>query len=153
MTPGRHFTEFASHVARGAGKPITFALSILVIFAWAVTGPLFHYSDTWQLIINTGTTIVTFLMVFLIQNTQNRDGAAIQAKLDELIRVSAAQNRYIGIESLTEEELDALRSRCASRATTEPCETVEAAQAAEQRADAKARDAARRAGGMPHYPA
>ncbi|GEP06184.1 low affinity iron permease family protein [Methylobacterium oxalidis] len=150
MSPGRHFTEFASQVARGAGKPVTFALSITVILLWAVTGPLFHYSDTWQLIINTGTTIVTFLMVFLIQNTQNRDGAAIQAKLDELIRASAAQNRYIGIESLTEEELDDLRRRCASRAAPDACE---AAEIANERADRKARDAARRAGGAPHYPA
>jgi low affinity Fe/Cu permease len=110
------FTAFASQVAHASGKPTTFALSLIVIVAWALSGPLFHYSDTWQLIINTGTTLVTFLMVFLIQNTQNRDGAAIQAKLDELIRASAAQNRYIGVESLTEDELTELRSRCASRA-------------------------------------
>ena len=84
-----------------------------------MTGPYFEYSDTWQLVINTGTTIVTFLMVFLIQNTQNRDGAAIQAKLDELIRASAAQNLYIGIEHLTEEELQNLRERCEMRAKAE----------------------------------
>ena len=76
-----------------------------------MSGPIFHYSDTWQLVINTGTTIVTFLQVFLIQNTQNRDGAAIQAKLDELIRVSAAQNRYMGVEDLTEEELESIRAK------------------------------------------
>ncbi len=104
----RTFSDFAAAVARAAGRPGTFAASLLLIAVWALTGPLFHYSDTWQLIINTGTTIVTFLMVFLIQNTQNRDGAAIQAKLDELIRASAAQNAYIGIENLTEEELDGL---------------------------------------------
>ena len=80
---------------------------------WAVSGPLFGFSDTWQLVINTGTTIVTFLMVFLIQNTQNRDGAAIQVKLDELIRASAANNRFIDVENLTEEELADLRQRLA----------------------------------------
>ena len=101
----------------GQPSPLVMAaVSLLLIVVWAMTGPLFHYSDTWQLIINTGTTIVTFLMVFLIQNTQNRDGAAIQAKLDELIRASAAQNAYIGIEHLTEEELDVLRARCEARA-------------------------------------
>ena len=99
------FTAFASSVARAAGRPSAFAICFVVILAWAVSGPFFHFSDTWQLIINTGTTIVTFLMVFLIQNTQNRDGAAIQAKLDELIRASAAQNRFIGIEHLSEKEL------------------------------------------------
>ena len=86
------FGRFAEAVARATGKPLTFMLSVVLIVIWAVTGPFFGFSDTWQLVINTGTTIVTFLMVFLIQNTQNRDGAAIQAKLDELIRASAAQN-------------------------------------------------------------
>ncbi|MGU3362502.1 low affinity iron permease family protein [Methylobacterium sp. M6A4_1b] len=144
------FTAFASKVARAAGRPATFAVSIALILVWAVTGPLFGFSDTWQLIINTGTTIVTFLMVFLIQNTQNRDGAAIQAKLDELIRASAAQNRYIGIESLTEEELDALRARCAKRA---PLDDLEAAAcAAEAEAHRKAEAAAARAGGLTAYP-
>jgi low affinity Fe/Cu permease len=83
--------------------------------AWAVTGPFFNFSDTWQLVINTGTTIVTFLMVFLIQNSQNRDAAAIQVKLDELIRVSKAQNSFIGLEHLTEEELEEIRRRCEER--------------------------------------
>jgi low affinity Fe/Cu permease len=83
------------------------------------TGPLFHYSDTWQLVINTGTTIVTFLMVFLIQNSQNRDGAAIQVKLDELIRVSAAHNSFVGIEHLTDDELDEIRTKCERRAEAE----------------------------------
>lgn len=86
MRAPKGFAEFASRVARAAGRPLTFAVSILAILAWGASGPLFGFSDTWQLVINTGTTIVTFLMVFLIQNTQNRDGAAIQAKLDELIR-------------------------------------------------------------------
>ena len=103
-------------MAHATGKPLTFAFCVIVIVLWAATGPLFGFSDTWQLIVNTGTTIVTFLMVFLIQNTQNRDGAAIQTKLDELIRSSAAQNRYVGIEHLTEEELEELRARCETRA-------------------------------------
>ncbi|MER2249712.1 low affinity iron permease family protein [Methylorubrum podarium] len=153
MQPSKTFTAFSSSIARAAGKPLTFGASIAVILAWAVSGPVFHYSDTWQLIINTGTTIVTFLMVFLIQNTQNRDGAAIQAKLDELIRASAAQNRYIGIESLTEEELTELRERCASRAQVSKLDAArEAAEAAEERADRKAREAAREASGMASYP-
>jgi low affinity Fe/Cu permease len=115
----RWFTEGASAVAYAAGRPMTFAGALLVIVLWAAAGPVFQYSDTWQLIINTGTTIVTFLMVFLIQNTQNRDGAAIQAKLDELIRVSAAQNAFIGIEHLDEEEVEVFRSRCEAAAKAE----------------------------------
>ena len=116
MPISKLFTDFAGTVAHMAGRPMTFAISVVVILAWAASGPLFGFSDTWQLVVNTATTIVTFLMVFLIQNTQNRDGAAIQAKLDELIRASAAQNRYIGIEHLTEEELDDLRKKCEQRA-------------------------------------
>jgi low affinity Fe/Cu permease len=108
----RHFTNIANWVAHAAGKPITFIACCLVILAWAVTGPIFGFSDTWQLIINTGTTIITFLMVFLIQNTQNRDGAAIQAKLDELIRVGEAKNAFIGIEHLTEQEVEQYRALC-----------------------------------------
>lgn len=142
MAPRRSFSDFAAAVARAAGKPVTFALSIAIILIWAVSGPFFHYSDTWQLIINTGTTIITFLMVFLIQNTQNRDGAAIQAKLDELIRASAAQNVYIGIEHLTEEELDSLRARCEARAKS--ARAAEAADAAQGAANAKAARAAAR---------
>jgi low affinity Fe/Cu permease len=87
-------------------------LALLIIVVWAVTGPVFQYSDTWQLIINTGTTIVTFLMVFLIQNSQNRDSAAIQVKLDELIRVGEVRNDFVGIEHLTEEEIEELREKC-----------------------------------------
>jgi low affinity Fe/Cu permease len=101
------FTHFANATSRVAGRPLTFAVCLLVIAAWALTGPIFNYSDTWQLVINTSTTIVTFLMVFLIQNTQNRDNAALQAKLDELIRATnAAQNGYIGIERLTDKQLE-----------------------------------------------
>jgi low affinity Fe/Cu permease len=100
------FTRFANSVARAAGRPLTFVICCFAIVLWAATGPLFGFSDTWQLVVNTSTTIITFLMVFLIQNTQNRDGAAIQAKLDELLRaVSDARNDFIGIEHLTEKEL------------------------------------------------
>ena len=91
-------------------------LAIIIIVVWAVSGPIFGYSDTWQLVINTGTTIITFLMVFLIQNTQNRDSAAVQAKIDEIIRSSKAQNTYVGIEHLTEEEIEELRAKCEKRA-------------------------------------
>ena len=105
------FSKFANAVARATGKPVTFAISVLVIIAWAVTGPIFNYSDTWQLIINTGTTIVTFLMVFLIQNTQNRDARAINLKLNELIRaVDKARDQMIDIENLSDLELDERRS-------------------------------------------
>ena len=106
-----HFFErISARVAFAAGQPHAFILAVLVIIIWAVTGPIFQWSDTWQLVINTGTTIVTFLMVFLIQNAQNRDGAAIQCKLDELIRAqSRARNQFIGIEHLTEAQLVALR--------------------------------------------
>ena len=106
------FTRIANTVARVAGLPPTFAACCLIVIVWALSGPLFGFSDTWQLVINTGTTIITFLMVFLIQNTQNRDGAAIQAKLDELIRVSEGHNHFIGIEHLTESEVEEIRDRC-----------------------------------------
>ncbi|MBN9068513.1 MAG: low affinity iron permease family protein [Rhizobiales bacterium] len=108
----RAFSTAANAVAHSAGMPITFLACCAVVILWAVTGPLFGFSDTWQLIINTGTTIITFLMVFLIQNTQNRDGAAIQAKLDELIRSGRGENTFIGIEHLTEEEVAEFRKRC-----------------------------------------
>lgn len=110
------FNEIANHTSQAAGRAPTFVIAAGVVLAWAVSGPLFHYSDTWQLVINTGTTIVTFLMVFLIQNSQNRDNAAIQVKLDELIRVSRAQNSFIGIEHLTDDELDRIRIQCEQRA-------------------------------------
>ncbi|WP_445500602.1 low affinity iron permease family protein [Microvirga sp. G4-2] len=136
----RLFTSFSNWVAQISGRPMSFAVSLIVILLWALSGPIFGFSDTWQLVVNTGTTIVTFLMVFLIQNTQNRDGAAIQAKLDELIRVSAAQNVFIGIEHLTQEELDEIRAKCEARAKTET-----AANQAEHRANRKAAQAAEKA--------
>ena len=104
------FEHLAERVAAAAGRPLAFGLALTTIVVWGVTGPLFRWSDTWQLVINTGTTIVTFLMVFLIQNAQNRDASAIQAKLDELIRaVGHARNEFIGIEHLSEAELVAIR--------------------------------------------
>jgi low affinity Fe/Cu permease len=100
------FTRFSSQVAKLAGKPVTFMLAALTIVVWGITGPIFHYSDTWQLVINTGTTIVTFLMVFLIQNTQNRDSVALQLKLDELIHVTTkARNELMEAEDLDEKDL------------------------------------------------
>lgn len=106
----RIFSALSARTASWTGQPLAFILAVGVVLIWGVTGPLFHYSDTWQLVINTGTTIVTFLMVFLIQNAQNRDGAAIQAKLDELIRsIETARNDFIGIEHLTEAELEKIK--------------------------------------------
>jgi low affinity Fe/Cu permease len=99
----RTFADVAATIDQLLGRPLTFLVALLIIAVWAVTGPPFHFSDTWQLVINTGTSVITFLMVFIIQNTQNRDGVAIQAKLDGLIRVSAARNTLIGIETLTQE--------------------------------------------------
>ena len=115
----RVFGDVANRTSHAAGRASTFILAAGVVLVWAITGPLFQYSDTWQLVINTGTTIVTFLMVFLIQNSQNRDSAAIQVKLDELIRVSTARNSFVGIEHLTDEELEDIRSKCELRAEAE----------------------------------
>ena len=112
MDLNRVFSDFAGRVARISGSPAAFGVCVLAILLWALTGPLFGFSETWQLIINTGTTIVTFLMVFLIQNTQNRDGKAIQTKLDELIRASDAEDEFMGIEKLTDRELDVLHAKC-----------------------------------------
>jgi low affinity Fe/Cu permease len=107
----RFFTMCASRIAMAAGQPLAFSIAIGVILIWALTGPVFHYSDTWQLIINTGTTIVTFLMVFLIQNSQNRDAAAMQAKLDEMLRaIEAAREQFIGIEHLTDKQIEEIRA-------------------------------------------
>jgi low affinity Fe/Cu permease len=107
----RFFTWVASGIAFFVGQPLAFTIALTVVLVWAVTGPMFGFSDTWQLVINTGTTIVTFLVVFLIQNTQNRDAAAMQAKLDELLRaVVEARAQFIGIEHLTENQIEEIRA-------------------------------------------
>jgi low affinity Fe/Cu permease len=115
--PKEMFSRFARATAVAAGKPIVFLTAVAVVLVWAATGPMFHYSDTWQLVINTGTTIVTFLMVFLIQNTQNRDTMAVQLKLGELIlAMRGAENRLATAEEMTDEELEAMHEHCRKRA-------------------------------------
>jgi low affinity Fe/Cu permease len=110
MSASKFFSQAAQWTSRQCGRPLTFGLAFGIIVVWGISGPIFHYSDTWQLIINTGTTIVTFLMVFLIQNTQNRDASAVQLKLDELIRVSTnARNKLLTLEDLTEAELEQIK--------------------------------------------
>ena len=111
------FSRLANWVAHVTGKPAMFVLCCALIVAWGISGPIYHYSDTWQLVINTGTTIVTFLMVFLIQNTQNREGAALQAKLDELIRVTKeARNDLVAAEELPEETLSEIKKEVEAEA-------------------------------------
>jgi low affinity Fe/Cu permease len=107
----RIFTRIAGGVAAFAGQPIAFVVATALIIIWGLSGPIFHYSDTWQLVVNTATTIITFLMVFLIQNSQNRDGAAMQAKLDELIRaIEGARGQFIAIEHLTDQQIQEIRA-------------------------------------------
>lgn len=128
------FAHFASKISEWAGKPVTFILALIAVLIWAALGPLFDYSETWQLVINTGTTIITFLMVFVLQNAQTRDTRAIQAKLNEIILTSHAENRFIGIENLDEEDLkhlDQLVAKAAEgRGATEACRIEEAAKVA-----------------------
>jgi low affinity Fe/Cu permease len=113
------FTRFAKVTARAAGKPVAFLLAVAAIVLWLATGPLFAFSDTWQLIINTGTTVITFLMVFLIQNTQNRDAEAVQVKLDELLRATqGAHTALLDLEELEQVELDRIRSSYRELAAT-----------------------------------
>ena len=120
------FTRFAKWIAHESGRPGTFLIAVAVILVWAATGPLFGFSDTWQLVINTGTTIVTFLMVFLIQCTQNRDSEAIQVKLDEIIRaIGNAQNELLDLEELEEEDLDRIKESYAVLAREARGETKE----------------------------
>ncbi|AOH86260.1 hypothetical protein AWL63_22170 [Sphingomonas panacis] len=117
----RIFTKLAGRIAAFAGKPLAFVLAGAFIVIWGVTGPLFHYSDTWQLVVNTATTIVTFLMVFLIQNSQNRDAGAMQAKLDELIRaVDQARGQFIGIEHLTAKQIEEIRAALEKECSEQP---------------------------------
>ena len=115
----RFFTRFASLISFASGQPLAFVLAFGTILVWGLTGPLFGFSDTWQLVINTGTTIVTFLMVFLIQNSTNRDAAAMQAKLDELLRaVAKARPEFIGIEHLSEKEVEQIREALEKETTS-----------------------------------
>jgi len=128
------FARFASKISEWAGKPVIFILALIAVVIWAALGPFFDYSETWQLVINTGTTIITFLMVFVLQNAQTRDTRAIQAKLNEIILTSHAENRFIGIENLDEEELKSLDQLVAKaakgRGATESCRISEAVKAA-----------------------
>ena len=117
----RVFTIVAGRIAALAGQPLAFIVAVLLIIGWGLTGPVFGFSDTWQLIVNTSTTIVTFLMVFLIQNSQNRDAAALQAKLDELIRaVEGARNEFIGIEHRSDTEIEAIRAAIEGEVREDP---------------------------------
>jgi low affinity Fe/Cu permease len=119
MSTTTRYSQFAKKASHFCGRPNTFMLAIAVIVAWILSGPLFEFSDTWQLVINTSTTIITFLMVFLIQNTQNRDTQAIQLKLDELIRATrGAHNALLDLEELEEENLDAFRAKYQALAAT-----------------------------------
>jgi low affinity Fe/Cu permease len=134
MSISQAFTRFAKRTAQASGHPVTFGLALLVIIAWALAGPLFDFSDTWQLVINTSTTIITFLMVFLIQNTQNRDSIAMQIKLDELLRaLQGAETAMADLEDLTDAELAAFQAHYAEIA-------------------AKARARMRRTGALPFSP-
>lgn len=134
---GFHFEDIAKHVSHYSGRPLTFWLAVALVVVWAVTGPIFDYSDAWQLTINTGTTIVTFLMVFLIQSTQNRDTAAIHVKLDELVRAtSGATNALLDLEDLTEDKIEHFRSAYRA-AAAEARRTGDAVQRTEAREAAR----------------
>jgi low affinity Fe/Cu permease len=112
----QQFSRFAHAISAWTGHPLAFLLAVVLVIVWVLTGPIFKYSDTWQLVINTGTTIVTFLMVFLIQNTQNRDTLAIQLKLSELVlAMKGAENKFAAIEDLSDEELEQLHNDCRAR--------------------------------------
>lgn len=133
MSASSMFRRFAAATSSAAGKPATFLAAVLIVLVWAGSGPMFHFGNTWQLVINTGTTIITFLMVFLIQNTQNRDGAALQIKLDELIRSSRAHNALLNLEELDDKTLERIRlhyCRLADKSRAE-LDDVEQALAAE----------------------
>src|SRR6476660_6716269 len=132
--PKSWFSHFAKKTARASGRPSAFGLAVLIIVIWLVTGPMFHFSDTWQLVINTGTTIITFLMVFLIQCTQNRDSEAVQVKLDELIRaIGNAQNELLDLEELEGQDLDELKQTFTDLAKKARHERVESRRAASEK--------------------
>ncbi|MBY5665758.1 low affinity iron permease family protein [Rhizobium leguminosarum] len=147
------FARFATKTSEWAGKPVAFILALTVVVIWASLGPFFDYSETWQLIINTGTTIITFLMVFVLQNAQTRDTRAIQAKLNEIILTSHAENRFIGIENLDEEELKRLNQLVAKaakgRGETEAGRTSESTEAANAAPSKKAEARKRRVSAKP----
>jgi low affinity Fe/Cu permease len=133
MSSQNLFSAFSHHVSHFAGRPVTFALACALIVGWAIVGPIFGFSETWQLVINTATTIITFLMVFVLQNTQERDGEAVQAKLDELIyALKGADNSFVQAEKLSDQDLHALRAKL-----LEQCE--DAADEIERRDDIKAK--------------
>ena len=127
MSMNKLFRRFAEATSRWAGKPLAFILAVVLVVVWGATGPIFHYGDTWQLVINTSTTIITFLMVFLIQNSQNRDTGALQIKLDELIRTSKAHNALLNLEELDDEDLDRIRKHYCTLAKSarQTIETIE----------------------------
>lgn len=141
----QQFSLFAHDVSQWTGNPAAFLLAVVVVLVWAITGPMFNYSDTWQLVINTGTTIVTFLMVFLIQNTQNRDTLAIQLKLSELVlAMKGAENKFAAIEDLTDDELEKLHDDCRARAEM-TLQHIRGRKSKRGRKPSKARAAAHRA--------
>jgi len=117
-----YFAQFANYVARASGHPLVFGTAAISLVLWLLSGPFFSFSDTWQLVMNTWTNVITFLMVFLIQNSQNREGSALQVKLDELIRVSAASNSFMAVEELSPEQIEKLRKRLEALAPRKPAE-------------------------------
>ena len=140
------FTTISSQISTYAGKAATFLLAILIVVVWAASGPLFGFSDTWQLVVNTGTTIVTFLMVFLIQNSQNRDSAALQAKLDELLRAvgNARETKFIGVEHLTDDEIEKIRKELEDYCEAKDAEKRAASRKSKRKPKAKAKSASKR---------
>lgn len=132
------FSQFARKTSNWSGRPLAFALALAMIVVWAMTGPMFHFGETWQLVINTGTTIITFLMVFLLQNAQARDTCAIQTKLDELIlKNRSADNRFVGLEKLSDQELAKLEDRVIAAASKRQVKRSTAKSPAVKRAKAK----------------